>query len=176
MIAIKKFLRRHVEATNGLVNALDNLRDRIVVLADEQQAVEAWPVPYEEAVASLEKWIDSIDFRNFIPVATFTSGSEREWPRLSDSAAGLMAMALLTASARGKVRDTLAAELRIYYEGRASGTASDRARRLREIEGELAELERQEEKIIREAEAAGLPILRRENASPAVVLAADEDL
>lgn len=53
---------------------------------------------------------------------------------------------------------------------RAGLSSAERAQRLAELDAALGKLERAEEKLISEAEAAGLTLLRRADADPAVIL------
>lgn len=176
MIAIAKLLKRQREATADIFGQLDTLRDRITILTDERVTVENWPLPFDDAVGSLDAWLNSIGFGQTVNVAGFTSGSFNDHPVISDRAAGLMAMGLLVAASKDKVRTVLIDELRTFYANRQSGTRTEKAAKLREIDAELLMLEREEERLIREAEAANISVLRRENAPPAIVLAFDEDL
>lgn len=176
MIAISKLLKKQREATADIFGQLETLRDRITILVDERVTVENWPQPFDEAVTSLDAWLQSIGFGQTVNIAGFTTGSFSDHPVISDRAAGLMAMGLLVAASRDRVRAVLVDELRAFYADRQSGTRAEKIARLREIDGELLVLEREEERIVREAEAAGIPVLRRENASPQIVLSYDDDL
>lgn len=176
MIQIAKLLKRQREATADIFGQLDALRDRITILTDERVSVDNWPAPFDDAVASLDAWLDGIGFGQTVNVAGFTTGSANDHPIISDRAAGLMAIGLLVAASRDRVRAVLVDELRAFYDGRESGSRSEKAAKLRDIDAELLMLEREEERLIREAETAGIAVLRRENASPSIVLAYDADL
>jgi hypothetical protein len=62
------------------------------------------------------------------------------------------------------------------YQNTAGITEAERQKQMEAVDRDLLDAELAEESIIRAAEASGFAILRRSNASPMAVLAADETL
>ena len=87
-------------------------------------------------------------------------------------------LGFIAAFAPEAVRDELHGKLTATYAKMTATPYSDadRKRRLVEIERDVAQLERDEESAVRAAESAGMPIERRADAAPSVVLVPDRKL
>lgn len=182
---LAKVFDRQKRATADALGTVDELRDRLAALREERDQVLAAPVPEAEALRDLDRWLDHVEASAGLPVRGFMHGGE--WPNLAvvlrpgqktvDASPAIdQLFALMVATNRPAIRALMAAAIADEYEGQAPLDADARASRLREIDGDLDRLEKVEEVLIRQAEALGLPILRRGDARPEVVLAADEAL
>lgn len=87
-----------------------------------------------------------------------------------------MAIGLLAAACREQLREVIVQEISTHFEAGDEMALPEREAQISKIADELDELERAEEALIREADAAGLPILRRADADPDVLLLADSAL
>lgn len=175
MNAWSKIFKRQREATADVFGGISELRARITILEDERARVEDLPVPLEEAVASVDQWLDVLEARHSLSVSGFTTGLPGSAPALTMGEHSILP-GLLMGACREAIRQAIADRLGDYYEGRDAASASDKNRRLAEIDAELLGLFKIEERLVREAERSGLPILRRETAPVEIVLAPDEDL
>lgn len=182
-----KLFERQRKASEDVFATIEDLRRQLVALHDERAAIEDAPQPVAQAEADLDAWLDEIEASAGLPVSGFLRGDRSGWPSLGvvlrpgqktpdASAAVEQVFALLIATNRDAVRGMMAGAIADALEGKRPLSAEDRAARLREIDAEADRLERAEEALVRAAEAAGLPILRRGDARPEVVLAFDKDL
>lgn len=78
--------------------------------------------------------------------------------------------------ARDQLRDVLAEKMADFYDGRDVMPRAKRGPRVETLEAEILDLELAEEALIREAERANVPVMRRDSADPRAVLAADAAL
>ncbi|TGQ94637.1 hypothetical protein EN851_03535 [Mesorhizobium sp. M8A.F.Ca.ET.208.01.1.1] len=102
----------------------------------------------------------------------FTERDGYRAPAVIESAAGFFALAF----AAPLMRERLAAEISAEYSAGDGPTAEAHKQMLAKLDAELLELEMAEEALLRAAEAAGIEILRRIDADPRAVLAADSAL
>lgn len=175
MNAFTKLFSKQRAAAADVYAGIADLRARIAVLEDERARVEELPVPLDEAVAALDRWLDDLEGRYSVSVGSFTTGRPGSGPALTMGDHSILP-GLLLAAARDAIRNALADHLADYYEGREAASAAEKAKRLASIHDELDALCRVEERLIREAEASNLPILRRETAAPEIVIATDDEL
>lgn len=85
-------------------------------------------------------------------------------------------LGLMVATNRDAFRKAFVDDLDDYYEDKEWIEPEDRIKRTAELEAEVLYLELTEEAAIRDAEANGINILRRADADPRVVLAANSEL
>ncbi len=152
------------------------LREQIVLLIDERERVEGLPRPFDEAMQQVDAWLDSLEEAANLSVSGFTTGSSQNWPLIHKENAHFKLAGLLVAGCREAIRQSMVDRLSDWYETKDTATLDERNRRLADIEADIDRLCRREEGLIREGEAQGLKLFRREDAPPAVVLAFDEDL
>ena len=175
MNAWTKLFKRQRDATSDVFGGIAELRARIAVLADERARIDELPVPLEEALASVDRWLDDLEARHSLPVGGFTTGLPGSAPALTMGEHSILP-SLFISACRYQIREAIADRLADHYEGKDAASASEKDHRLAEIDAELLGLCKVEERLVREAERSGLPILRRETAPVEIVLAPDEDL
>jgi len=184
---IRQLLSRQQAASRDAFAAIDEVRSRRLALVAERDRVANAPVPLEDAERALDAWLDEIAGGVNFSVRSLaypTWGSRPslgfirrpDAPMLDAQPAVEQVFAMLIASNRAAVRDLFARALADDLEGIETVTNADRARRLGALDAEIMAIERAEEALIREAEAAGLPVLRREDARPEIVLLTDAAL
>lgn len=154
---------------------VEKIRDQLSALRHQRRQVER-ELPDRTAVfAAIEKWEADAEavLDGMVDVRTLLRADGR--PVVSsrlDLARAASAMAVRELADRH--RDAVDAE---FEKRGANGlTATARSARLAEIDAQLLAAEKAEEGAIRAAEADGMAILRRADASPAIVLAFDRDL
>jgi hypothetical protein len=157
------------EKLKGLIGStrgeLDTIRNRIAELKVEAKAIEAAPLPLEEAVADLDAWMDHLAGHRQMNVGMHLSPHGRSvWPKLD--------VEELFVTLRPTIRAVRLDAIQRELAGRLPGLPQEeRAARLAEIDRQLLALEISEEAMIEEAEAAGIRIARRVDADPRAVLA-----
>jgi hypothetical protein len=146
---------------------LERLASEISAKEKTRADVSEMLLPITAAKDGVKSWLDVFEHRN-IPAGLFGQGAVAQ----SD----LDPTVLLIRACRPQVEAYLENQVTAYYDGRLSGTRADRAAQLMKIDAELDRLYRAEERLIREAERAGLAVTRRPDAPPAVVILSDEAL
>ena len=159
-----------------LAGEIAALREQITLRLDDRARVETLPRPFEDATQQVDAWLDSLEEAANLSISGFTTGAANTWPIISRDNGHFKLAGLLAAGCRDGIRQAMLDRLSDWYEDRDAATAEERNRRLVEIDADIDRLCRREEALIREAEAQGQKILRREDAPPAVVLAYDADL
>ncbi len=145
------------------------IRDQIAALQDQRDETESAAIPREEAAARFDHLIAGVrdDWTHGSVPQGLADGSivERtlaEW---------LGRPAAMCALFGDVIRDTL---LKHYDDQTAGATPglpmAERRQRLTELNGEIFGLERQEEELIEDLEAAGADIQRRPDADPRAAL------
>jgi len=184
---IRSLMARQEAAVRDVHSSLADVRERRLALLADRERVENAPVPLEDAERALDAWLDQVAGESAFSVRSLaypTWGSSpslafirRPDTQMLDAKPAVeQILALLVASNRAGVRDLFARALADELEGKDAIDNGDRARRLAAIDAEIAAVEKVEETLIREAELAGLPVLRREDARPDVVLLSDAAL
>ncbi len=181
---IRQLLSRQQSAARDAFAAIEEVRERRLALVAEREHVAAAPMPPDDATPAVEAWLDEtaaafdVSFRSLV-FPQWNSSPSLSFP-LNHGAAGVNAapavrqlLGLLVMTNRDAVRDIIERSLADAVEGRGTISNADRARRLASLDAEVTAVERAEEVLIREAEAAGLPVLRREDARPEIVLLSD---
>ena len=167
------------DATREFHEALSAIRDLNARLRDRRRRIERAPVPLEEAVAAVDRHLrhtaetcgaDAL-------LGDLMGGGGRgaaRFPAIENKAM----VKLLTAAAADLVRDFLVRRLEAAYsaEGARPLAADERAKSVARLDADLLDAELAEERLIREAERAGLSVLRRADADPRALLAHDDEL
>lgn len=174
--AIKKLVSLRRDVSGGLKADIESLRGEIADRRSDLSTIEAMAVPPEAAKASKEAWLDSLIERGMFPVSCFSTGRASSWPIIHQDNAARIIPALMAAAMREQLSAYLDAAIEDDYEGRLFGSDAEREQRLAETHADIRMLEIAEERLIRAAEAAGLSILRRGDANPEIVIAADGEL
>jgi len=174
MLNISKLLKRQRDAAADVHGALAEIRAQIAALEDQRARTETLPRTFDDAMRAVDDWLDGLE-RDTISISGFLSDDPRDLPHL-DLGKFSALPGLFVASCRDLIRAHIAAALEDRLEGRETVNAVQREERLAAIDAELDGVCRAEERAVREAEAAGVPILRRAEARPEIVLLPDGDL
>jgi len=179
--------RRQKTATTEAFAAITEVRDRRLSLLADREHIANAPIPLADAMGAIDQWIDEnaaafdVSFAGLV-YPQFRSQPGFSFPvrpgerGLDSSPAVGQLLGLVIATNRSAVRELIVRQLSDTLEGRETIGAADRERRLAEIDAEIEAVERVEERLVRDAEAAGLPILRRDDARPEIVLLAEASL
>lgn len=175
MASLKKLLTGATAATRELTTAVEQLRTKRLAALDERDRIEAMPHPKDVILAALDRDLDALTDRaqNDVYTPSLLRGSPGPNLRLPSTDAVL---GLLIAANRDAFRAQIVEQVEAAYGDQKVMTADEREAALRKIGDDLVDLERAEEALIRAAEREGLPILRREDADPDVLLLADAEL
>jgi hypothetical protein len=148
---------------------LERVRADIAAVKAEHQALAVAPVPLAEAAARLDDFLDGAA-RQFDPVTGYFTATSYTAPSLDD----LLPYKLITLlAALPEVRAAFHARLAAAYPKLpASVPTKDRAALRAQLLDRRRQFELAEEQTILESELAGVPIRRRGDASPDVVLRA----
>jgi len=174
-----KLVKRAAEAfTGGPRQQIEAIRARRLELLEVRKQTEGARRPFEEAEARLGRLLDQLASDLDINLSALADHREERLPEILRIGGGDVAsrindrllLALLVGANRDGCRKVLAAKLREGYDHGGALAGEERTRRLEEIDAELLRLEIDEERIIRESEEAGMPLLRRGDAYPAIVL------
>lgn len=176
MLNFLRLKKSVAEINSDFFADLTALRDANADLLEERQRVENSLVPQADAKKAAEDWMGSIEEQGELNVGGFATGSPGDWPSLSSQGGVAWLAALLVATNRKAILKHVEDLLGEYYLPRLAFSAPEKAARLAEIDGRLLEMEISEERLVRQGEAIGLAVLRRDDANPAVVIARDEDL
>lgn len=151
------------------------LRQRIADITTQRQTITDAPRSHAETRARIEAWCTAqsaaADARiaQHVISAAYGSPIDEVLTVRAAPGAGMVDLAPVLASILGA--DVLASVLCRHLAQVEDGpTAADRAATLADIDAQLLAAEIEEEKLIEASEAAGAPIGRRPDASPAVVL------
>ncbi|QND58224.1 hypothetical protein [Mesorhizobium huakuii] len=159
-----------VEVTEGL----DALRAEISDLKAKRNQVESTPVPKQEALKRLDAFLAQLGERaeRFFYAQVFTQREDYRPPAILPSNMGEVALGF----AAPLLRERVAALISESY-GTGDGPSTEAHRQIvTKLDADIFELELAEEALVRNAEAAGIEILRRADADPRAVLASDDSL
>lgn len=158
------------EATNQFGESVEQLRARVAILQDERYRLTNMAVPKQVALQRLAIWLDQMAQ----PITGFnvSSFAERDDFRAPDVHGPRFIAAAIALAAKPALTERLEA----YYSKQTVVSEAERDQARAKLDAELLDLELAEESLIREAEAAGLTILRRADADPRAVLAAQSSL
>lgn len=181
MSNVRPFAKRAAAAITGTSRQqIESIRSRRAELVEERKVIDGSRRPLEESQAALGRMLDHISSSLDVDLSALADHRTSRAPELlrpsSDVGNQLnfkFLLALLVASNRSAVRDTLAKCLQSNYDGIGAMTSADRESKLNAIDAELDDLERREEMLIRQSEIDGTPLARRSDADPAIVLLRD---
>ena len=148
---------------------LNTLRAKIATLADQRDQVGDAPIPRQEAETKFVHLIAGVrdDWKHGSMPAGLADGSVIE----RTLAEWLGRPAAMCALFGDTIRDSL---LKHYDELTAGATpglpATERRQRLTELDGQIYQLEQQEELLIEALEEQGVDVIRRPDASPHAAL------
>ncbi len=158
---------------------LASLRDQIAAIRAEIERLPQQPLPIPDAMDRLDHWIAENSAR-FDPSQAARAFSTERGPlgrvlavqglKTSENAVATDLAPLICSLFGTEIREKLGAAIQAQT-GTPGPRLADRPAHEAALRGELDNLERQEEQIIRDSESAGEPLARRPDASPAVVLA-----
>lgn len=157
-------------AVGGVSSEVDRIRGEIARLKETREAVMGGQRSLAEAEAMLDEALDRIAAR-FNPSATALLNPETT---VADFVVGYGTTDTPTEMLVWLHRDALKARFMSAMKDAAEPgavTAEDRRERVAKIDAQLFDLEQQEERLIEEAEEAGIEITRRPDADPRAVLA-----
>lgn len=176
---MRKLLAAFKSASAISAADVETVRERIIAATEERKRIEAMRRPPGETIDEFGRWLDglvvSLDPDALVDRFCWGSGA-RGWPQINERSGPIYALGLLALGNRDALVTAMSKAIATRYEGLAHASAEEQARMLAETDAEILRLCKQEEATIRAAEAAGVPIARREDAPPAVVLSFDEDL
>ncbi|TIN84869.1 hypothetical protein [Mesorhizobium sp.] len=166
-------LKATKSAAAEVKSGLDQLRAQIADLKKRRSQLEMAPVPKEEALKRIDALMDHLTERAdiFLRAEQFTERDRYVMPALGQNAA-----TILLGFAAPLLRQRLVEKLSETYAAGDGPTADAHRQLLAKFDAELLDLELAEESLVRAAEAAGIEILRRGDADPRAVLAADSSL
>jgi len=181
---IRQLLSRQQAASRDAFAAIEEIRSRRLALVAEREHIESAPMPPDDAAPAIEAWLDEVAAGFDVSFRSMLHPDWRSSPGLSfprnhggsgvDAAPAVrQLLGLLIMTNRDAVRDIVKRSLEDAVEGRETVTNADRARRLGALDAEITAVEKVEEILVREAEQAGLPVLRREDARPEIILLSD---
>lgn len=174
---LKQAFAKQADAARSVQETVEAVRDQIIATGNDLAQLRATPEPQASAETALDREIAN-------HMAAAQAALSREVAGLSGIARRPVmnldpspeeALSLQIALNPQGFRKLIAAELAEFYKGREAMPRDQRDARIKEIEAELLALETTEEGMIRQAEAAGIEILRRANADPRAVLALIEN-
>ncbi|MCV2873301.1 hypothetical protein OEZ71_13460 [Defluviimonas sp. WL0050] len=177
---MSKLLARQAEAVAEMHGALDQHLVAVLECKDRIAQLSALPVDRDRAVAAVDAEIARLSsevkpaMRSVI--GPLTRPGEGQAPNLRIRSNQPMTLSMLAFLAPAVLRDALLDEIGQVYEGRSFPSEAERPTLIAKAEDELEALERGEELLFREAERAGLSVLRRADADPRWVLAHDDAL
>lgn len=172
--SLKKLITGAAAASRELTGGIDQLRARRISLLDERDRIASLPQPKDTVFAALDRDLDDLCSAG-LETLDLTSLLRSDQPVFRIPQNGTL-IALLIGLNREAFRSQIAELIEAQYKGLDVPSAEDRAAQLADLDAEIGDLERAEEGLIREAERAGLPVLRRDDADPDALLLADEEL
>ncbi len=175
---LKAIFGKQQAATQGVIDAVEELRVAVIVAQDRRQQIERLPVDRARAEAAIDEGIAmmarKLDVRTIVAALTRpASGSPRL--DLGHVPEALFAPWLATV-APDALRSFFLDQVDDVYSSRDDPPEAERPAMIEQLDAEILSLELAEEKLLRMSEASGIPILRRADAAPEAVLAADTAL
>lgn len=176
-MATREFLARALNAskaaTEEINHGLSSIRDQILHLKAEARGIENAAVPEEEALRRVDDWVylQSRDVSEAFP-SPDRFAKRHKYYTMPDVRISTAISALLA----GQVAEEMKRRVKEHYASLRVPNEEEREVRSSALDRQLLDCELTEESIIRQAEAAGLPVLRRSDADPRAVLAHDKVL
>ncbi|WP_430439717.1 hypothetical protein [Shinella sp.] len=165
---VQAALKRSKAGAGHLLSGLDEIRKQLIIRKEALHRTQNQPVDSKTAAGRLDAWLahESADEAVKALARRFIARNYRE-PAPAD------ASAVLFAAVASSVRETLMKHVNLECEVGLSDDAREKI--ISDHQKEVLRLELAEEATIREAESAGLDILRRPDADVRAVLAAEEE-
>ena len=173
----------------GLLDAVDQHRERIARLTAEREAIAHAPRPISETLSLLDDHLDAlatsgVDALRLGRLTSRGAAISLDLPFHIDRATGAVdgshasraLLGLLVATNRAAFRQIVEGQLTDLMRDRSAMTDAEQVARLAEVDAERTAVELREESAIRQLERSGLPVLRRPDASPVALLVADDAL
>lgn len=170
---IKNAFTASRKAAAALGDNLEDIRQRIADLHEQRAGIEYHAPELAIALKRVDAFADHLrrPLEDFY-LGHFAGAGRFVMPDILPQVTGRIALA----GCADLIADALKARLRAQYANSDGISEKDREAKLAEIGEDLLALEMLEEASIRHAERAGFDILRRHNANPLAVLAADQVL
>ncbi|WP_327211997.1 hypothetical protein U8Q06_20920 [Rhizobium beringeri] len=156
------------------LDKIEGIRASISDLAAKRFEVEMLPPPKEVALERLDHWIAGLSRGYEVEGAArkFLNPTASAIPNIIGHDFGQY----LAPFVAPIIREEYAVEIERLYQIRTGVTDAEREADLSHIDDAIFDLELDEERLVRACEERGHYIARRPNASPMIVLAADEEL
>lgn len=176
--AVKKLFQRQRDAVADIAGAIEEVRLAIIVAQDQREQLRRLPVDRQRAEAAIDEGLAmmarKLDVRNIMAgLVRPTSGSPRL--DLGHVPEALFAPWLATI-APDALRSFFLGQVDDVYADRDDPPEDQRPAMIARLDTQVLGLELTEEALVRQAEASGIPILRRGDADPRTVLAHNDAL
>jgi len=170
-------------ATAEALDVLDQVREGLAAKRAEIARIDTAPAPVAEVMKGLGEWADRVatDAIDALRVerllAPGRAGQGLDLPNVpATNRDASVVFGLLLAANRQAFLDLIQGQVEDLTFGVETMDEPSRAKALARAQGELAEAELLEERLVRDLEAVGVQVSRRPDASPAAVLASDRTL
>ena len=158
----------------GVKSTVDETRTSLADLKAQRQAIAIAMPPQAEAEAFVDRFVDEVAAKRPFEPSWLASPNAQTFglmQTLLESDRQLGQAPLFFMLMGDTIRAALKAEVAKFYQGKTPGlSAAERAAKLDQLDAEIFEREVEEEKLISEAEDAGLQVDRRPDADPVAVL------
>lgn len=171
-------LSKVLQATDGALTSLEDVRGQIAAAKEQRTAIENAPLPRAEAESAIRAQIAALALRfdpPFGPIANPGAALDRYWGEFK-SASERNPMAFAAALAPENLFSLATRSFDTVYASGDGMSAATKAGELAALDEKLLSLELAEEALIRAMEGGGLTALRRADADPRAVLAADSEM
>ncbi|TGQ01415.1 MULTISPECIES: hypothetical protein [unclassified Mesorhizobium] len=166
---LKMLVAGQRKAMAGLTEGLEAVRAQIRGLKERRAKVEVQPPEIEIALQRVDAWIKPMrGALEIFRAPDFAAADGFRFPSVAGFE-GPLALAVVADLAS----DAMKAKIRTAYETKPGISDQDRKAELLRLDQTLMEAELVEEELIRNATRAGINLLRRADADPRAVLAAD---
>ena len=175
---LAKHLDASAKATADWASGREQIRQRIADLRKQIGETETQPIALPEAMRRLDQWhaVAKAGGIGELPLFDFIAPQGRDRIQLTPMSSPAFLFDCFISVVADEIKARLATRLEEFYREQPGLAEAERDKRIKALEDELAEIEVAEERLILRAEAAGLPVLRRADAVPEIVLAPDAAL
>ena len=164
-------LKRSKAGAGALLAGLDEIRKQLVIEKEALHRAQNQPVDRKAAADRLDAWLE-----NETAVDAVKAFARRFMGRSYREPSSADASVLLFAASANAIREIVMAHMDADFSAGIGLSEDDRRRRLSGHRQRILHLELAEEATIREAERAGLDILRRADADEEAVLTSQDTL
>lgn len=168
-----KLLNATRAASAQMKQGVGDLRDKRLAILDEIDRIESLPALRDDVIAAIDRDLDRMIADGLDEVHTPALLRNPAGPVFLPPRAEAM-IGLLIGANRAAFREQLIAMIDESYT-KPEMLQEDRARELKRLRTDLHDIGMAEEAMIREAERAGNPILRRRDADGDILLRADSE-